>query len=267
MWLCSVHNRINERLGKPEFDCLTLNDVYDCGCGPEGDGAEGAKEGKAEAISGKVLDKAGEAKEAVLDVKEKTKEKVKQVAQAVKGKVKDGANAVKETVEDVKADITTDPNSKSKPNRPLGGMNAKEKAGDLIAAADKAKAVAADKAKAIGVAAAGMAAEVAPEKDRPAMEKEEIVYNPPQRVKGAAKGKGAEQAESSEPEEEIAGEEEDELEGGEGDGEDDDLEAGGQVVLTELSAEDEEAEEDDSGEIEDAAGDGLDDDVGGVMEE
>ncbi|KAI9632988.1 ERV/ALR sulfhydryl oxidase domain-containing protein, partial [Dioszegia hungarica] len=35
MWLCSVHNRINERLGKAEFDCLTLNEVYDCGCGPE----------------------------------------------------------------------------------------------------------------------------------------------------------------------------------------------------------------------------------------
>ncbi|GMK53512.1 hypothetical protein CspeluHIS016_0100980 [Cutaneotrichosporon spelunceum] len=32
MWLCSVHNIVNERLHKPEFDCLTLNDVYDCGC-------------------------------------------------------------------------------------------------------------------------------------------------------------------------------------------------------------------------------------------
>lgn len=35
MWLCSVHNIVNERLHKPEFDCLTLNDVYDCGCGNE----------------------------------------------------------------------------------------------------------------------------------------------------------------------------------------------------------------------------------------
>lgn len=35
MWLCSVHNMVNARLGKDEFDCLTLNDVYDCGCGPE----------------------------------------------------------------------------------------------------------------------------------------------------------------------------------------------------------------------------------------
>jgi hypothetical protein len=27
---------INERLGKPEFDCLTLDETYDCGCGPVG---------------------------------------------------------------------------------------------------------------------------------------------------------------------------------------------------------------------------------------
>lgn len=26
---------VNERLGKPEFDCLTLDKTYDCGCGPE----------------------------------------------------------------------------------------------------------------------------------------------------------------------------------------------------------------------------------------
>ena len=31
-----MHNVINERLGKPEFDCLTLDEKYDCGCGPEG---------------------------------------------------------------------------------------------------------------------------------------------------------------------------------------------------------------------------------------
>ena len=36
MWLCFVHNLVNERLGKPEFDCLTLDETYDCGCGPEG---------------------------------------------------------------------------------------------------------------------------------------------------------------------------------------------------------------------------------------
>jgi hypothetical protein len=31
-----VHNQVNARLGKPEFDCLTLDATYDCGCGPEG---------------------------------------------------------------------------------------------------------------------------------------------------------------------------------------------------------------------------------------
>lgn len=33
MYLCSLHNRVNERLGKPEFDCSTLPEIYDCGCG------------------------------------------------------------------------------------------------------------------------------------------------------------------------------------------------------------------------------------------
>ena len=36
LWLCHVHNQVNARLGKPEFDCLTLDATYDCGCGPEG---------------------------------------------------------------------------------------------------------------------------------------------------------------------------------------------------------------------------------------
>jgi hypothetical protein len=27
---------VNERLGKEEFDCLTLDKAYDCGCGDEG---------------------------------------------------------------------------------------------------------------------------------------------------------------------------------------------------------------------------------------
>ncbi|WFD43972.1 thiol oxidase [Malassezia psittaci] len=35
MWLCGAHNAVNERLGKPEFDCRLLNSTYDCGCGPE----------------------------------------------------------------------------------------------------------------------------------------------------------------------------------------------------------------------------------------
>ncbi|KAK3816571.1 MAG: ERV/ALR sulfhydryl oxidase domain-containing protein [Benniella sp.] len=34
-WACAVHNIVNERLGKPEFDCTTLADVYKCGCADE----------------------------------------------------------------------------------------------------------------------------------------------------------------------------------------------------------------------------------------
>ncbi|KAG8980160.1 hypothetical protein FRB94_011316 [Tulasnella sp. JGI-2019a] len=35
LWLCYVHNQVNERLKKPEFDCMTLDATYDCGCGDE----------------------------------------------------------------------------------------------------------------------------------------------------------------------------------------------------------------------------------------
>ncbi|KAJ7772018.1 ERV/ALR sulfhydryl oxidase domain-containing protein [Mycena maculata] len=35
LWLCSVHNVVNERLHKEEFDCAHLDDTYDCGCGDE----------------------------------------------------------------------------------------------------------------------------------------------------------------------------------------------------------------------------------------
>ena len=31
--LCSVHNQVNERLKKPQFDCAQLDETYDCGCG------------------------------------------------------------------------------------------------------------------------------------------------------------------------------------------------------------------------------------------
>ncbi|KAL0955711.1 hypothetical protein HGRIS_001931 [Hohenbuehelia grisea] len=33
LWLCFVHNQVNERLKKPEFDCAHLDAEYDCGCG------------------------------------------------------------------------------------------------------------------------------------------------------------------------------------------------------------------------------------------
>ena len=30
-----MHNEVNKRLKKPEFDCAHLSDEYDCGCGDE----------------------------------------------------------------------------------------------------------------------------------------------------------------------------------------------------------------------------------------
>ncbi|CAG7850614.1 FAD-linked sulfhydryl oxidase ERV2 [Serendipita indica DSM 11827] len=35
LWLCHVHNLVNKRLGKDIFDCNTLGDTYDCGCGDD----------------------------------------------------------------------------------------------------------------------------------------------------------------------------------------------------------------------------------------
>ncbi|KXX73108.1 FAD-linked sulfhydryl oxidase ERV2 [Madurella mycetomatis] len=34
-WACYVHNQVNRRLKKEEFDCNKIGDFYDCGCGDE----------------------------------------------------------------------------------------------------------------------------------------------------------------------------------------------------------------------------------------
>lgn len=34
-WACFVHNEVNKRLKKEEFDCSKIGDFYDCGCGEE----------------------------------------------------------------------------------------------------------------------------------------------------------------------------------------------------------------------------------------
>jgi hypothetical protein len=34
-WACFVHNEVNQRLNKPNFDCVKIGDFYDCGCGDE----------------------------------------------------------------------------------------------------------------------------------------------------------------------------------------------------------------------------------------
>lgn len=38
-WACFVHNIVNEKLRKPEFDCSMIGEFYDCGCGNEPEGA------------------------------------------------------------------------------------------------------------------------------------------------------------------------------------------------------------------------------------
>ncbi|EGO54967.1 hypothetical protein NEUTE1DRAFT_147635 [Neurospora tetrasperma FGSC 2508] len=35
-WACFVHNEVNKRLKKEQFDCNKIGDFYDCGCGDEG---------------------------------------------------------------------------------------------------------------------------------------------------------------------------------------------------------------------------------------
>jgi FAD-linked sulfhydryl oxidase len=43
MWGCFVHNIVNKRLKKPEFDCEKGIEAYDCGCGDESEGTGKAK--------------------------------------------------------------------------------------------------------------------------------------------------------------------------------------------------------------------------------
>ncbi|KEP48716.1 FAD-dependent sulfhydryl oxidase ERV2 [Rhizoctonia solani 123E] len=66
LWLCSVHNMVNARLKKPEFDCSKLDETYDCGCGPEGANsttnalkAGERKEGDPDELTGAKLIKGG----------------------------------------------------------------------------------------------------------------------------------------------------------------------------------------------------------------
>ncbi|KAK0625412.1 ERV/ALR sulfhydryl oxidase domain-containing protein [Bombardia bombarda] len=45
-WACFVHNEVNKRLKKEQFDCNKIGDFYDCGCGDEEKKKEGEGEGK-----------------------------------------------------------------------------------------------------------------------------------------------------------------------------------------------------------------------------
>ncbi|KAK0669209.1 ERV/ALR sulfhydryl oxidase domain-containing protein [Cercophora samala] len=44
-WACFVHNEVNKRLKKEQFDCNNIGDFYDCGCGDD----KGGKKEKEEA--------------------------------------------------------------------------------------------------------------------------------------------------------------------------------------------------------------------------
>ncbi|KAH6671069.1 FAD dependent sulfhydryl oxidase-like protein Erv2 [Halenospora varia] len=45
-WACHVHNVVNKRLKKKEFDCSKIGDFYDCGCAEDGPvKGKGKKEG------------------------------------------------------------------------------------------------------------------------------------------------------------------------------------------------------------------------------
>lgn len=44
LWGCVVHNAVNKRLGKPQYDCTTVIEDYDCGCGEEGEESENNEE-------------------------------------------------------------------------------------------------------------------------------------------------------------------------------------------------------------------------------
>ncbi|KAK3386296.1 ERV/ALR sulfhydryl oxidase domain-containing protein [Sordaria brevicollis] len=44
-WACFVHNEVNKRLKKEQFDCNKIGDFYDCGCGEDGGEKKEVKEG------------------------------------------------------------------------------------------------------------------------------------------------------------------------------------------------------------------------------
>lgn len=35
LWGCDIHNKVNEKLKKPQYDCTTILEDYDCGCGED----------------------------------------------------------------------------------------------------------------------------------------------------------------------------------------------------------------------------------------
>lgn len=46
--LCHIHNLVNERLEKPQYDCTKLDETYDCGCGDDPAETDGSKKDEGE---------------------------------------------------------------------------------------------------------------------------------------------------------------------------------------------------------------------------
>ena len=70
-WGCFLHNQVNARLHKPEFDCKTVTDHYKCGCA-ETDDEEGG-EGKGDLLGPLPTKKVGGMKQVVEAKKKKEK--------------------------------------------------------------------------------------------------------------------------------------------------------------------------------------------------
>lgn len=51
LWGCDIHNKVNDRLKKPIYDCTTILEDYDCGCGDD------EKEADSTLGAGKSMDK------------------------------------------------------------------------------------------------------------------------------------------------------------------------------------------------------------------
>ncbi|CDK26367.1 unnamed protein product [Kuraishia capsulata CBS 1993] len=67
VWGCHVHNKVNEHLKKPDYDCSHILEDYDCGCGED--------EVKADkTLGGKSLKAASESKEHLKSIKVELKE-------------------------------------------------------------------------------------------------------------------------------------------------------------------------------------------------
>lgn len=46
LWGCDIHNKVNDRLGKPQYDCTTILEDYDCGCGSDEQEADSTLKGE-----------------------------------------------------------------------------------------------------------------------------------------------------------------------------------------------------------------------------